>query len=89
MVKKIDKVWVVAWEYDGGGGFDWYYTQEAAKKARRAEQRNEREFRNERWKAILFEYNPRARKPESITREIDYYICENSFKEIEDKWCNP
>lgn len=36
----VSEVYVVAWEYWGGGGFDWYYDRAAAEEAYEAEKAN-------------------------------------------------
>ena len=40
-------VYVVAWEYETGGGFDWYHTMEAANKGFKEEMKNCHGFKEE------------------------------------------
>jgi hypothetical protein len=47
-------VHVVAWEYEGGGGFDWYYEEEKADEAFEKEQFNVKELVGSNWTAFRF-----------------------------------
>ena len=67
-------VYVVAWEYDGGGGFDWYHSESAQKEAFEREKENVREFSCAGWKAIKFSHKVRSYK--TATAEIDSRLTE-------------
>jgi len=65
-------VYIVAWEYEGGGGFDWYHTKEAADKAREAEKVNEAELED--WEAFRYDIiipESVGQVPEDITTYIE------------------
>lgn len=64
-------IYVVAWEYKGGGGFDWYRIEEEAKKAFHVERENESQFSDEHWKAYFFLVETNAQDDQSITDEIE------------------
>ena len=70
------KVYVVSWEFNTGGGFDWYFDRRTAKRAYKAELENERYpiLAEEGWKASFHTYNVRATKPEAITDEVEYKL---------------
>ncbi len=67
-------VHVVAWHYDGGAGFDWYFKPDAADAAFETEKQTARELSAESWTAYRFDYQPTATTPEAITDEIDGQI---------------
>jgi sugar phosphate isomerase/epimerase len=69
------KVYVVAWEYGGGGGFDWYPDPDAASQAWKEEQKNCIAFAKENWEAVTFEYETQN-VGEAITTEIDHQLPE-------------
>lgn len=78
-------VYVVAWRYEGGGGFDWYYEPRDAEKAWVAELKNVEQFRDSGWTAYKFQYSTgiaATRKTIThdqrnlITRNIDDYLDE-------------
>ena len=69
------KVYVVAWEYIGGGGFDWYYTKESALTEFNAEKEICKEFKEDEWTAAYFEYQSSANEVDDITDEIDANLC--------------
>lgn len=71
MKTRTKKVYVVAWEFDYGGGFDWYEEEAHAKEAFEEEKKNEHEFRSDRWKAFLVEYITEKEMPDEITAEIE------------------
>ena len=74
-------VYVVAWEYDTGGGFDWYFTSEAADKEFEAEKINclDANLALENWTAARYnfdtELDPETQGDE-ITERIDSVCCE-------------
>lgn len=67
------QVYVVAWQYDGGAGFDWYWQASRAAQAFREELENVEKHRDEGWSAYRFNFdtdtNPHADATE-ITEEI-------------------
>lgn len=82
----MKKVYVVSWEYDTGGGFDWYHTAEAADKMFEKEKINcnDINLRAENWTAFRFdvEVGEQATTDE-ITGAIDAdlgFLTEHAFK---------
>lgn len=76
---KTRTVHVVAWQYSGGAGFDWYADKPAASAAYIVEKQNEKEpdLRRSKWTAYRFSVRVPARmKPEEITALIDSNIDE-------------
>jgi len=72
---------VCAWEYNTGGGFDWYRTFVAADKAFEKEKAVCKEFADVDWKA--FRYNVKLDEgltDEEITRQIDLSLIEDCNK---------
>jgi hypothetical protein len=69
-------VYVVGWEYDGGGGFDWYYTKEAADAEFENEKKNcnDKLLMAENWTAFRFDVE--VPNYETATDDIDTKICE-------------
>lgn len=51
LAAKVKKVYVVAWEYNTGGGFDWYHSQEDGDSAYGKELENCEFFNDENWTA--------------------------------------
>ena len=47
-------VYVNAWRFDGGAGFDWYYNEADAKRAHAEEQANASAFSSANWQAYFF-----------------------------------
>lgn len=79
------KVFVTAWHYQGGGGFEWFWTPEAADKAFADEQTNVEELRADSWTAYRFDYespvhttreSATTEQRDAITREIDEQLDE-------------
>jgi hypothetical protein len=68
---KNKTVHVVAWLYNGGGGFNWFFTSTNADKAFAAERANVIEFKADKWRACRFDYHPKARTHQGVTVEID------------------
>ena len=76
-------VYVVAWSYESGGGFDWYVRKEDADLAWRKEKESADDplLAREGWTAYRFEYRPNARTCPTVTAEIDEQIialCSNA-----------
>jgi len=67
----MKRVYVVAWHYEGGAGFDWYLTPEAADKMFEEEKVNCREFKADDWEAYRFDFDAGDPLFPSITDEID------------------
>ena len=65
------KVFVVAWHYDGGAGFDWYYTAKDADEAFEEEKENVLTFSADKWEAYRFDFLSECVAPDTVTREID------------------
>ncbi len=72
----MPKVFVVAWEYDTGGGFDWYYNAYAADVEFEVEKRNCHDpiLAKENWTAFRFDVE--VESFETTTDEIDAKLCE-------------
>ena len=70
------KIYIVAWEYNGGGGFDWYTKKKDAIKAIREERKIEIEFKKDKWTAFYFEIDL-ANFQEEITNMLDGGIVED------------
>jgi hypothetical protein len=64
-------VYVCGWTYDTGGGFDWYWTEDAANAAYLDELKNEVLVAESQWSAFRFDFRTTATDPDAITREID------------------
>jgi len=75
-------VHVVAWEYDTGGGFDWYHTAVGADEAFEEEKSNAEDLKKENWTAFRFDVVvSNALTSDEITSEIDGDIeslCDNA-----------
>ena len=70
------KVYVVSWEYDSGGGFEWYHNESDARKAL------DKEKDDLTWRSVSFyEFNSISSIPEEITHEIDA----QDWSELHDK----
>ena len=67
----MKRVYVVAWEYEGGGGFDWYNTPEEADKAYETESEQDTIIGQ---LSYRFDYIARDGDRAAITREIDEEI---------------
>jgi hypothetical protein len=63
-------VYVTAWEYESGGGFDWYHTADAADKAYEEEKKVADKNKESDWTAFRFDYDTESEVPEEITNEI-------------------
>lgn len=69
-------VHVLAWEYDTGGGFDWFFTAEAADKAFSEEKSNcdDPTLKRENWTAARYAVEVTAdptTNAQGVTDEID------------------
>ena len=64
-------VHVMAWSYNGGGGFDWYLEPDAADRAFEKEKENCRELAKDGWEAYRFDFKAGDPLFPSITNEID------------------
>ena len=65
-------VYVVAWHYDGGAGFDWYAEKDAADMAFQKELENVAAFADSEWTAYQFEHVCEyGISNEAVTAEID------------------
>jgi hypothetical protein len=74
-----DKVFVVAWESESSAGFDWYYTEEAAKRGWKKEKENADELAKENWTAFYFEWDSSDVGPmdaEGVTKAIHAQLSE-------------
>lgn len=67
----MNRVFVVAWQYHTGAGFDWYRTEEAASGAFTEEQINVQQFANENWTAYFFPFDTPFSSTRAITHAID------------------
>ncbi len=69
-IKQVGQsVHVVAWQYAGGAGFDWYHDPGAANKAFEDEKQNVAEFADQEWTAFRFDVDVSGYS--NATREID------------------
>ena len=77
----MNRVYVVAWEYSSGGGFDWFFDAPAADRAFVEEKKNVEDpaLARDNWTAARYDVevaaDPRA-EPDKVTREIDAQCCE-------------
>lgn len=69
-------VYVVAWDCESSGGFDWYFKPEDADKAFEEEKKNADEFKANQWTAYRFDYEAKAEDNDEITQEIDNDLIE-------------
>jgi very-short-patch-repair endonuclease len=76
------KVHVVAWWFNSGGGFDWYFEEAAANVAFAKEQENEKDpvLAKEGWKAHRFTHETQLTDSDEITREIDEVLSEHEAR---------
>ena len=65
------KIYIVAWEYDTGGGFNWFYKKEAALTAFDDEKKNCNDWVEVNWQVAYFEYKSKSEIPEEIDNEIE------------------
>jgi len=67
----MTKVYVVAWAYDTGGGFDWYHNTIDADSAYEKEKNNvsDSKLAKENWSAFRFDID--VTSAETATDEID------------------
>lgn len=66
-------VHVVAWQYNGGAGFDWYLKPAHADKAYQEELANCKGLEDEGWSAYRFDFQAKSddHTGDAITEEID------------------
>lgn len=68
---------VVAWEYDTGGGFEWYHTEAKAKKAFKKEKKVCDTFKDENWTVARYSLVVASDlSPDAITTTIADRQCE-------------
>lgn len=75
------EVYVVAWDSEGSGGFDWYFRPDEADEAYEKEKENADKFKVNQWTAYRFNYTPTATNRNEITEEIDsklVELCDNA-----------
>ena len=70
------KIYIVAWEYNGGGGFDWYLKKKDALEAIKDERKNEIVWKKDKWTAFYFEVDLLSIR-DDITDMLDGGIVEN------------
>lgn len=74
--------YVSAWDYDSGGGFDWFYTKESADTAFELEKLNCVEFKLNEWVSYRFDIPvPSVMSDYEVTNRIDSdlrYFCDNA-----------
>ena len=63
-------VYIVAWEYHWGGGFNWYADKTIAKKMYIEEKINEKIYKKDHWQVYFVEHLTSLKKKEAITIEI-------------------
>ena len=78
------RVYVVAWQSIGGGGFDWYIKEKSANAAFIKEKVNCDELINEKWEACLMEVEVMSENTASI--EIDQSIWGGDFESHPSKY---
>lgn len=76
------KVYINAWEYNYGGGFNWFPKRKHAELDFKKEQENCKEFSKDNWKAFFLEYNTSNNEPDEITNEIDLILSELIDKKL-------
>ena len=64
-------VYVVAWEYDGGGGFNWYTQKNLAESAYLGEMENADSMPGSNWVAASYTITVADGDAEEMTAEID------------------
>jgi len=64
-------IYVCGWTFETGGGFDWYWTDDAANAAYLDELKNEVSMAEYQWCAFRFDIRTTAIDPDAITAEID------------------
>ena len=67
----LKTVHVVAWQYRGGGGFDWYAKAEDADTAFEQEKVNALDLASSGWAAYRFDYDAHSILANEIEGEID------------------
>jgi len=76
------KVYINGWEFNYGGGFDWYFEKEIAELAFKKEKKNVKEFVKDKWTAFLLEYDTKKIDSDEITEEIDLILPELIDKKL-------
>ena len=64
-------IYIVAWEYTTGGGFDWYHTAADADKAFEHEKIICDKSEPDLWTAFRLDFNTSETDPDLITKAID------------------
>ncbi len=77
----MPRVYVVAWHYDGGGGFDWYRHKEVADNKFEEEKAVCHELAHENWTAYRFDadVSSYSNATDEIDAELDYY-CDEAWR---------
>jgi hypothetical protein len=74
--------YVVGWQYDTGGGFDWYFNAKDQEKMYQKELENERDpsLAKENWKAFKFEFEyDESLTNDEVTDKINEYTMTEQF----------
>lgn len=75
-------VYVVAWDFEGGGGFDWYFNAADQAEAYTTEKYNCAQFADSGWTAYQFNVEvPAELSNDEITNFIDddlLYLCDTA-----------
>lgn len=66
----LQTIYVCGWTYETGGGFEWYWTEDAANAAYLDELKNESKAAEYQWCAFRFDIRTRSIDPDAITAEI-------------------
>jgi hypothetical protein len=83
----MKKAYVVGYESNGSGGFDWYFTPAAQKVAHREELKNVKAFANENYRTMMFTYEyDENLSHDEVTAEIDVYFNSDEFDEEHPEW---
>ena len=80
----MKRVYVVAWHYETGGGFDWYYNKKVADDKFEEEKAICHNNKNLDWKAYRFDavVSSYETATEEIDEHLDYY-CENAISKYQ------
>lgn len=79
-------VYVVAWHYEGGSGFDWYFAAEQADVAYAKEVEKTQQLKEEGWSAYRFDFQTDTTQAQAITAAIDAdldELCVNASRKAE------
>lgn len=73
-IVKAQTIYVVAWEYDGGGGFDWFRRRAHQRDAWAKQKVNRNVFKELKWRARKFQFKTMRGTFDAINQEIEARI---------------